>query len=200
LVATSGSLAGRTFSANGGSGSNSSYDRHGPGGGGGGGAVYFSASASPTFTVNGGNTGLDLGNLAFNASNGDGVAHPWFATTGTFTILGNSTTLTTACSTALAVTKTNGTMTLVAGTTTSYTVTFTNSGPTSANNAIAKDTPSAGLSNCSVTACSPAGSPAAICPGGLANLFTPSGLTLTSLPANSSLTFTVSCGVSATGQ
>jgi uncharacterized repeat protein (TIGR01451 family) len=200
LVATPNTLAGRTLSANGGNGANSFYDRHGPGGGGGGGAVYFSASAPPTFTVNGGNTGLDRGNLPFNASNGDGVAHPWFAGTGTFTILGNTTTLTTACSTALAVTKTNGTTTLVAGTTTSYTVTFSNAGPTSANNAIARDTPSTGLSNCSVTACSGSGSPAATCPGSLPNLLTPGGLTLTSLPANSSLTFTVSCGVSATGQ
>jgi hypothetical protein len=39
LVATNGSLAGHTFSANGGNGGNSSYDRHGPGGGGGGGPL-----------------------------------------------------------------------------------------------------------------------------------------------------------------
>ncbi len=200
LVATTGSLTGRMLAANGGSGANSSYDRHGPGGGGGGGAVYFNASVAPSTTsVAGGNAGVDRGNLALGPL-GDGAAEPWFATTGTFTLLGNSTTLTTACSTALAVTKTNNADTLVAGSTTSYTVTFTNSGPTSANNAIAKDTPSAGLSNCSVTVCSATGSPAASCPGGLANLFTPSGLTLTSLPANSSITFNVSCGVTATGQ
>jgi uncharacterized repeat protein (TIGR01451 family) len=201
LVATNGSLAGRTFAANGGNGANSSYDRHGPGGGGGGGAVYFNASAPPTFSVAGGNTGLDAGNLAVSTL-GDGVADPWFATTGTFTVLGNSTPLSLACSTALGVTKTNNTTTLVAGSTTSYTITFTNLGPTSADNAIAKDMPTAGLSNCNVTACSGSGSPVAVCPSAASwpNLFTAGGLTLTSMPANSSLTFNVSCGVTATGQ
>jgi mucin-19 len=203
LVATSGSsLAGRTFSASGGNGGNSSYDRHGPGGGGGGGAIYFSAIGTPTLSVSGGNAGVDRGNLTGGTGAGDGVAEPWFATTGTFTVLGNSTTLTTACSTALSLTKTNGTTTLVAGTTTNYTVTFSNTGATSANNAIAKDTASAGLSNCSVTSCTGAGSPVAVCPaaGDWPNLFTAGGLTLSSLPANSSLTFNVSCGVTATGQ
>ena len=195
LVATNGSLAGRTLSANGGAGANSSYDRHGPGGGGGGGAVYFSATAAPTLSINGGNTGRDRGNL-------DGSLDPYFAGTGTFTVLGNTTTLNVACSTALDVTKTNGTITLVAGSTTNYTVTFTNSGATSANNAIAKDTPSAGLSACSVTTCAASGSPLPACPaaGLWSNLLTVGGLTLTSLPANSSLTFNVRCGVTATGQ
>lgn len=201
LVATSASLAGRTFSANGGNGGNSSYDRHGPGGGGGGGAVYFNASAAPTVAVSGGNAGVDRGNLAAGPL-GDGVAEPWFATTGTFTVLGNTTTLNVACSTALDVTKTNNTTTLVAGSTTSYTVTFSNSGATSADNAIAKDTPSTGLSACTVTACTPSGSPLPVCPaaGLWPNLFTAGGLTLTSLPANSSISFNVSCSVTATGQ
>lgn len=202
LVATNGSLAGRTLAANGGSGANSSYDRHGPGGGGGGGAVYFNASAAPTFSVAGGNSGVDQGNLGLNVANGDSIAEPWFATTGTFTVLGNSTPLSLACSTALGVNKTNSTNTLVAGSTTNYTITFSNAGPTAANNAVAQDTASAGLSNCTATACSGSGSPTAICPasGLWPNLFTPGGLILSSLPANSSLTFNVSCGVSATGQ
>jgi uncharacterized repeat protein (TIGR01451 family) len=145
---------------------------------------------------------VDRGNLGLNVANGDGIAEPWLATTGTFTVLGNSTPLSLGCSTALGVTKTNNTTTLVAGSTTSYTITFSNAGPTSANNAIAQDTPSAGLSNCSVTACSGSGSPVAVCPvsGLWPNLFTAGGLTLTSMPANSSLTFNVSCGVTATGQ
>ena len=201
LVASGGSLAGRTLASNGGSGGNSSYDRHGPGGGGGGGVVYFAASAAPSISVTGGPTGIDRGNLPAGPL-GDGVTEPWFATTGTFTVLGNSTTLTTACSTALDVTKTNGTTTLVAGSTTSYTVTFTNSGATAANGAIAKDTPSAGLSNCSVTGCTAAGSPVAVCPasGLWPNLFTVGGLSIATFPANSSLSFTLSCGVTATGQ
>jgi uncharacterized repeat protein (TIGR01451 family) len=163
--------------------------------------VYFTATAAPTISVTGGATGRDRGNLAFNASNGDGTQDPWFATTGTFTVLANDTTLTTACSTFLDVTKTNGTTTLAAGTTTSYTVTFTNSGATAANGAIAKDTPSAGLSGCTVNNCAAAGSPTAICPlsGLWPNLFTAGGLSLDTLPANSSMTFSISCGVTASG-
>jgi uncharacterized repeat protein (TIGR01451 family) len=201
LVATAGTLAGRIFSTNGGNGATSSYDRHGPGGGGGGGAIYYSATGNPTVQVSGGNAGVDAGNLALGTL-GDGVAEPWFATTGTFTLLGNATTLTTACSTALGVTKTNNTTTLVAGSTTSYTITFSNAGPTAANNAIAQDTPSAGLSNCTVTGCAGSGSPAAVCPaaGLWPNLLTVGGLALASFPPNASLTFNVSCGVSATGQ
>ncbi len=201
LVATSGSLAGRSFTANGGNGANSSYDRHGPGGAGGGGVAYFSAIAAPIISVAGGNPGVDAGNLPAG-SLGDGAAESWFATSGVGTSLGSGTTLTLACSTALGVTKTNNTTTLVAGTTTSYTITFSNAGPTAANNAVAKDTPSVGLSNCSVTACTGGGSPAAICPiaGLWPNLFSVGGLILTSLPANASISFNISCGVTATGQ
>jgi uncharacterized repeat protein (TIGR01451 family) len=101
----------------------------------------------------------------------------------------------------LSVTKTNGTTTLVAGSTTSYTVTFINGGPSAADGAIAKDVASGGLSNCSVLSCTGAGSPtAATCPATPANLLSGSGATLTSFPANSSITFIVSCGVGATGQ
>lgn len=202
LVATNGSLAGRSASANGGNGGNSSYDRHGPGGGGGGGVVYFNAIAAPTITASGGTNGTDTGNLVGGTGAGDGVAEAWFSTLGTGNSIGSATALSLACSTALAVTKTNNTTTLIAGSTTNYTITFSNTGPTSANNAVAQDTASAGLSGCTATACSGSGSPAAVCPaaGLWPNLFTPGGLILSSLPANSSLTFNVSCGVSATGQ
>jgi mucin-19 len=202
LVATSGSLAGRTLAANGGNGAASSYDRHGPGGGGGGGAVYFNAIAAPTITASGGTNGTDTGNLVGGTGAGDGVAEAWFSTPGTGNSIGSGTPLTVACSTALGVTKTNNTTTLVAGSTTSYTITFSNAGPTAANNAIAQDTPSAGLSNCTVTGCSGSGSPAAVCPaaGLWPNLLTVGGLALASFPPNASLTFNVSCGVSATGQ
>ncbi len=201
LVATNGSLAGRTLSANGGNGANSSYDRHGPGGGAGGGVVYFNAAGAPTISAAAGIRGVDAGNLAAGTQ-GDGVAEPWFATSGSGNSLGSGTPLSLACSTALAVTKTNTTTTLVAGSTTNYTLTFSNAGPTSANNAVAQDTASAGLSSCTATACAGSGSPAAVCPAAAfwPNLFTPSGLILSSLPANSSLTFNVTCGVSATGQ
>lgn len=202
LLASGASLGSRLLSATGGNGANSSYDRHGPGAGGGGGVVYFNAVGAPVIAVTGGNAGLDPGNLAGGAGAGDGVADTWFSTSGNGTSLGNSTALNTGCSTALAVTKTNGTDTLVSGNTTNYTITFSNAGPSSANNAVAKDTSSAGLLGCTATGCSGSGSPIAVCPAPALwpNLFTPAGLILTSLPANSSLTFNVSCGVSATGQ
>jgi large repetitive protein len=101
----------------------------------------------------------------------------------------------------LGVTKTNGTTTLVAGATTVYTVTFTNSGPADGAGSVVRDVPSAGLSSCSVISCTGAGTPtAATCPATPANLLAGGGATITSFPANSSLTFLVQCGVSATGQ
>ena len=102
------------------------------------------------------------------------------------------------CNVNLSVTKTNGTNTLVSGSTTSYTVTFANTGPAPADGALVKDVPSAGL-NCSVTSCTASG--AGVCPaaGLFPNLLTLGGLTLASFAAASTLSFTVSCGVTATG-
>jgi uncharacterized repeat protein (TIGR01451 family) len=100
----------------------------------------------------------------------------------------------------LQVTKNNGTNTLVAGGTVNYTVTYTNSGPSAASGALIQDTPSAGLSNCSVISCTGSGSPTpATCPGTIANLLAPSNTTIPSFPANSSASFVVRCGVTATG-
>jgi uncharacterized repeat protein (TIGR01451 family) len=100
----------------------------------------------------------------------------------------------------LSLTKTNGVTTTVAGNTTSYTITFVNGGPSSANGALIQDTPSSGLSSCSVTSCTGAGSPtAATCPVTPANLLAPSNTTIPTFPSNSSVTFVVTCGVSATG-
>lgn len=109
------------------------------------------------------------------------------------------------CRADLSVTKSNGITSptsLVAGATTNYTITFANAGPSSADGAIARDTPSAGLSSCSVTACSASGgNPAASCPaaGNWPNLLLGGGLLLPNFPTSSSITFTVSCRVSATG-
>ncbi len=109
------------------------------------------------------------------------------------------------CRSNLSVTKTNGInspSTLAAGSTTNYTVTFSNAGPSSADGATTRDTPSAGLSSCSVTACSASGgNPAATCPVAASwpILLTGAGLVLPNFPASSSIIFTVSCRVSATG-
>jgi uncharacterized repeat protein (TIGR01451 family) len=120
------------------------------------------------------------------------------------TLSNNSSSISNAlnCSAELSVTKTNAVTTLTAGTITNYTITFANAGPSSADGSIARDIPSAGLANCSVTACSATGgSPAATCPvaGNWPNLLTGGGLILPNFPSSSSISFTVSCGVSATG-
>lgn len=96
----------------------------------------------------------------------------------------------------LAVTKNNGVNTVLAGTTTTYTVTFVNSGAFAANNAVIRDVPSAGLSGCS-SVCTPSGG--ATCPVTPNNIFTGPGTTVPLFPANSTVTYQISCGVTATG-
>lgn len=104
--------------------------------------------------------------------------------------------------TSLSISKTNGTTTLVAGQTTSYTVTVSNIGPGNAPNAIARDAAATGLS-CTTAICTttgtatcPAGTPAAV----LTALQSGGGATIPTLDANSTVTFLVTCGVTATGQ
>jgi uncharacterized repeat protein (TIGR01451 family) len=104
-----------------------------------------------------------------------------------------------SCSASLSVSKDNGTTSLVAGSTTQYTVTFANSGPAAADGAVALDAPSAGLSACSVLSCTASGT--GVCPaaGLWPNLLTAPGLSLSTFASGASLSFVVSCGVSATG-
>jgi hypothetical protein len=104
----------------------------------------------------------------------------------------------------LAITKTNGTTTLVAGQTTSYTVTVSNVSPTlGLIGAVIRDTTTTGL-NCTTVTCTNNGT-SATCPapynlGPAAFTTLSTGLTIPLLPANSSLSFSVTCGVAATGQ
>jgi uncharacterized repeat protein (TIGR01451 family) len=111
--------------------------------------------------------------------------------------------------TTLAVTKTDGTTTLAAGSTTAYTITFSNTGGFAANNAIIKDSPSAGLTCTTVTCVSTTGS--ASCPAGLTlgtptpvasvpNLFNTTGIAIATFPPGSSVNLVVNCNVTATGQ
>ena len=101
-------------------------------------------------------------------------------------------------------TKTNALTALVAGGTTSYTVTVANLGPADASGAPLSDPATAGF-NCTAVTCTGA-SGAAVCPAPanvtIANLLSPPGpgITLNALPANSSLRFLVTCGVTVTGQ
>jgi mucin-19 len=115
-----------------------------------------------------------------------------------------ATSLPISCTTSLSITKDNGTNTLTAGQNTTYTVTISvAAGATvsSADGAVARDTPSAGLSNCTVTGCTPSGSPIAACPSiaNWPNLLSGAGLPIPGLPAGSSVAFTVRCEVTATG-
>ena len=100
----------------------------------------------------------------------------------------------------LRVTKTNGTATLVAGSTTSYTVTVANFGPNSAPGTVIKDPAVTGLNCTSVTCAVTAGT--ASCPTPLSMAVLQStGLSITpTFNASSTLTFVVTCGVTATGQ
>jgi uncharacterized repeat protein (TIGR01451 family) len=101
----------------------------------------------------------------------------------------------------LSISKSNGVSTLTAGQNTTYTVIVSNLGPANANGALLKDPAAAGLS-CTSVSCT--GSTGAASCGSLGPVNLPllqgSGVVINNFPANSSYTFTVSCGVSATGQ
>ena len=99
----------------------------------------------------------------------------------------------------LGITKTNGVNAVAAGATTTYTVTVSNLGPSAADGAVVKDQVSAGL-NCSTVTC-PVGNltGGAVCPVSLTNFFS-TGVTIPTLPANSSVVILVTCGVTATGR
>jgi uncharacterized repeat protein (TIGR01451 family) len=104
-------------------------------------------------------------------------------------------------STVLTVTKTNGVSTVVAGSTTSYTVTVSNLGPANAPNSIVKDLAVPGLS-CTAVTC-PVGNivGTATCPASLTiPLLQGTGLVIPTFNAGSSVTFVVTCDVTATGQ
>ena len=104
----------------------------------------------------------------------------------------------------LQISKTNGQTVLAAGSVTNYTITVSNTGLSAANGATLRDIPSAGLVCTSIT-CNTAASTTA-CPAagnGVGQLsisnVTNAGVLL-DLPANSTLSFNVSCNVVATGQ
>ena len=98
--------------------------------------------------------------------------------------------------TLLTIIKTNGTTTLVAGQTTTYTIVVSNLGPSAADNTQLADPAAPGLLCTSVT-CS---SSTATCPvGPIAIASLQSGLLIPAFPPNSSLNFSVVCGVTATG-
>lgn len=106
----------------------------------------------------------------------------------------------------LTVTKGNGGNTVTSETTTSYTVTVANTGPNAADGSVLTDAPDAGLSCTSVSCTSVSGG--AVCPAvgtnpgelSVGNLISPgTGVIISTLPANSSLTFSLTCSVNASG-
>ncbi len=98
----------------------------------------------------------------------------------------------------LGITKTDGTTTVVAGSTTTYTITASNGGPSLADGALVKDPTATGL-NCTSITCTPSGG--ATCPTTLnVSTLQGAGLVIPTFPANSSVSFALTCGVTATGQ
>jgi uncharacterized repeat protein (TIGR01451 family) len=111
---------------------------------------------------------------------------------------------TAVAATVVSITKTNNTTTMVAGGTTAYTIVVTNSGPTSADGARLYDPVAAGLSCTAAPTCVAAG-PNTTCPAGLTmanlqNSTAPRGVAIPTLDAGGSITVTIICGVTATGQ
>ncbi len=174
----------------------------GQGGGGGGGVVFTQSAAGVTAVTTGGIAGctrsglLDTNAAACSAadtsSSTAGAAGPALQTFAGIAP-GNP-----RCSANLSINKSNAVSTLLTGQTTSYTVTVANSGPNAANDSLLQDPPVTGL-NCAAVSCT-ASTPAGLCPlSAPISSLQGSGVTLTSLPANSTLFFSVTCGVTATG-
>jgi uncharacterized repeat protein (TIGR01451 family) len=97
----------------------------------------------------------------------------------------------------VSISKSNSTSTVAAGQTTTYSIVVTNAGPQNADGALLKDPTVSGLA-CTAVACASA-TGAASCasiPAVTVPLLQGSGIVLSSFPANSSYTFSVTCGVS----
>jgi uncharacterized repeat protein (TIGR01451 family) len=97
----------------------------------------------------------------------------------------------------LSLSKTNNTTSTLAGGTTLYQITANNAGPAWANQALIKDTPSAGL-NCNNLSCLSSGG--ASCPSSpTVSTLTTTGLAIPVFPSGGSVTLLLSCQVLATG-
>jgi uncharacterized repeat protein (TIGR01451 family) len=104
----------------------------------------------------------------------------------------------------LRITKTDAKASTISGASNVYTITVTNNGPSAANNATLTDAAIAGLT-CSTVTCA-VGTGAAVCPAtgagagqlSVSNL-QGAGVVVPALPAVSSLNFTLTCSVNATG-
>jgi len=205
LFGTGGTIAANT---NGGDGATAQRVIHrAHGGGGGGGAIFASGALTGIASAaTGGRAGCTVaGTLDTEASNcngsdidgstqgTDGAASTFAASSGP----GSP-----SCEpAAISVTKSNASTSVTAGQITVYDLVVVNDGPAAANNTRLTDPPAAGLA-CTSVACT-SSTPGGICPAPAAvtigNL-QGAGVVLSSLPANSTLTFQVTCGATATGQ
>ncbi len=195
--AASGSVG--SLSANGGAGGDqniNSNEAEGPGGGGGGGLVALTGA---------------IGTQQANGSAGGTTNSPALtefprngATDGSAGLTGQTApairTAAASCA-SLTVAKSNGVGTLTASGTTTYTLTVVNSGPSAADGLKITDPVATGL-NCTAISCtSTAGGAACPTTGSTTMAYLQgSGITLPALPGSSTATFTLSCGVTATGQ
>ncbi|MDO9089383.1 MAG: hypothetical protein Q8K31_03825 [Burkholderiaceae bacterium] len=100
----------------------------------------------------------------------------------------------------LTVTKTDGKTTVTAGGTNSYIITVANGGPSAADGAVLRDPQASGL-NCTSISCSETGGAACPLPTQLfvSSLQSGTGLSIPVLPSNSSVSFVLTCAVTATG-
>ena len=112
----------------------------------------------------------------------------------------SSCTFTNTRSANISISKSNGVNSVVAGSTTTYNITVTNTGPSDGDGTLLKDPLATGL-NCTQVSCSGV-TGGATCPAPASVTISSlqgSGISLPSLPANSSITFSLVCGVVATG-
>lgn len=99
----------------------------------------------------------------------------------------------------VSITKTNGVTSVLSGASTTYVITVANNGVSDADGSVLKDPATPGLTCTTPPSCSASGG--AVCPGAPSvAALQGAGITLSSLPANSSLTFSLLCNVTATGQ
>lgn len=99
---------------------------------------------------------------------------------------------------ALSVTKTDNKTTTISGAANVYTIVVANGGPSAANGALLTDPAVAGLTCSTVTCAVTAG--AAVCPASpTVGALQGAGIAIATFPANSSLTFTLTCSATATG-
>lgn len=100
----------------------------------------------------------------------------------------------------LTISKTNGVNTLVAGSTTLYTVTVANMGPGDAPGSVFLDPATSGLNCTTVTFSATPAASITVSPSPLTlAALQLTGITLTAFPANSTATFMLTCGVTASG-